>query len=64
MGQYTEIDSILSQNITAETAPAKRMPLIDRLVDPSNVVFSLVFCQKARAEFELRRSGAMTVQTG
>ena len=34
-----------------------RAPLIDRLIDPSNVVFSLVFCQQTRREFDVRQTG-------
>ena len=33
-----------------------RAPLINRLIDPSNVVFSLVFCQQTRREFEVQQA--------
>lgn len=34
-----------------------RAPLINRMIDPSNVVFSLVFCQQTRRDFEGQQAG-------
>ena len=48
--------SFISEGVHNGAKP-KRAPLIDRLVDPSNVVFSLVFCQKARREFDVQQAG-------
>ncbi len=44
-----------SQNNAPSTREARK-PLIDRLIDPSNVVFSLVFCQQTRREFEVQQA--------
>lgn len=50
----TEQDRIIED--VQPQSQIKRAPLIDRLIDPSNVVFSLVFCQKTRLDFDLRQA--------
>lgn len=62
MSQFRIDQEQSRSNDDAVTTPHTRVsqsraPLISRLIDPSNVVFSLVFCQQTRREFEVRQAG-------
>lgn len=57
---HTEQDQTQTDTLSEATrtfVKPVRAPLINRLIDPSNVVFSLVFCQQTRREFDGRQAG-------